>query len=140
MQPAAGRRREGDRPARRGRAGEVCSGEPHRVGLLERRQKYGVAGARRSGGDRNRLPRVTGHVGVRISWGEPSNGIMEVALLGEVDWGRVGLRARAASAWEPAGTLAWLAATLAAAVLAGVLVGRGNSSSRSCPWPPCSRS
>ena len=47
-------------------------------------------------------------------------------MLGEVDWGRVGLRARAASAWEPAGTLAWLAATLAAAVLAGVLVGRGE--------------
>jgi hypothetical protein len=47
-------------------------------------------------------------------------------LLGEVDWSMTGLRARVDSASEPLGTLAWLAATLAAAALAGAMVGRGE--------------
>lgn len=47
-------------------------------------------------------------------------------MLGEVDWGLGGLRARAASASEGSRTLAWLAATLAAAALVGAMVGRGE--------------
>ena len=51
---------------------------------------------------------------------------VEVALLGEIDWGRSGLRARIAAASEPPCTLPWLIATIAAAAAFGAMVGKGE--------------
>ncbi len=48
-------------------------------------------------------------------------------MLGQIDWKRAGLRARTASAAELPRALAWPAATVAAAVAAGALVGRGDA-------------
>ena len=47
-------------------------------------------------------------------------------MLGEIDWGRSGLRARIAAASEPPWTLPWLIATIAAAAAFGAMVGKGE--------------
>jgi O-Antigen ligase len=57
---------------------------------------------------------------------DAANGITEVALLGDIDSGLTGARARVAQAWEPRWSLAWLAATITAAAAAGTMVGKGD--------------
>ena len=47
-------------------------------------------------------------------------------MLGEIDLGLGGLRARVAGAVDPAGMPVWIAGTVAAAVAAGAIVGHGD--------------